>query len=62
MTACLIEHFSMLEDPRIDRNKCHELIDIIVLSVSAMASGADGWKASRILVKPNWRGYASLSH
>ena len=33
MTACLIEHFSTLEDPRIDRNKCHELIDIIVLAV-----------------------------
>ena len=45
MTACLIEHFSPLEDPRIDRNKRYELIDIIVLAVSAMASGADGWEA-----------------
>ena len=26
----LIEHFSKLEDPRIDRNKKHELIDVIV--------------------------------
>ncbi len=45
MTACLIEHFSPLNDPRIDRKKLHKLIDIIVLSVSAMASGADGWEA-----------------
>lgn len=45
MTACLIEHFSALEDPRIERNKSHALIDIIVLTVSAMASGADGWEA-----------------
>lgn len=45
MTACLIEHFSSLEDPRIERNKSHALIDIIVLTVSAMASGADGWEA-----------------
>ena len=29
----LIEHFSKLEDPRVDRNKKHELIDIIVLGV-----------------------------
>ena len=45
VTACLIEHFSPLGDPRIDRKKPHKLIDIIVLSVSAMASGADGWEA-----------------
>ncbi|NOX42482.1 MAG: ISAs1 family transposase [Gammaproteobacteria bacterium] len=45
MTACLIEHFSPLDDPRINRNKSHALIDIIILTVSAMASGADGWEA-----------------
>jgi hypothetical protein len=45
VTASLIEHFSALEDPRIDRNKSHALIDIIVLAVSAMASGANGWEA-----------------
>ena len=45
MTASLIEHFTSLEDPRIDRNKFHELFDIIVLTVCAMASGADGWEA-----------------
>ncbi len=28
--ASLIEHFSKLEDPRVDRNKKHELIDVIV--------------------------------
>ena len=45
MTANLIEHFALLEDPRIDRNKSHALIDIIVLTVCAVASGADGWEA-----------------
>ena len=39
----LIEHFSKLEDPRVDRNKKHELIDVIVLCVSAVLSGAEGW-------------------
>lgn len=45
MTASLIEHFSPLEDPRIERNKLHSLIDIVTLTVCAVASGADGWEA-----------------
>ena len=45
MTTDLIEHFSSLEDPRIDRNKSHALLDIIVLAICAVASGADGWEA-----------------
>ena len=39
----LIEHFSELEDPRVERNKKHELIDVIVLCVCAVVSGAEGW-------------------
>lgn len=45
MTASIIDHFSTLKDPRIERRKQHKLIDIIVLTVSAVASGADGWEA-----------------
>jgi len=45
VTASLVEHFSSLEDPRIERNKCHALVDIIVLTVCAVASGANGWEA-----------------
>ena len=45
MTASIIEHFSLLKDPRIERNKKHELIDIIVLSFCAVCSGANGWEA-----------------
>ena len=39
----LIEHFSKLQDPRVDRNKKHELIDVIVLCVCAVLSGGEGW-------------------
>ena len=39
----LIEHFSKLEDPRVERNKKYELIDVIVLCVCAVLSGAEGW-------------------
>lgn len=45
MKPDLIEHFSSLPDHRIDRNKSHMLIDIIVLVICAVASGANGWEA-----------------
>lgn len=39
----LVECFSELEDPRIERSKKHSLIDIIVISLSAVIAGARGW-------------------
>lgn len=40
----IIDHFTELEDPRIDRHKRHSLIDIIVLTVCAVVSGAETWE------------------
>ncbi|CAD7856813.1 MAG: hypothetical protein, partial [Olavius algarvensis Gamma 1 endosymbiont] len=34
------EHFSKLEDPRIDRNKRHNLLDIVLLVICGVTSGA----------------------
>ncbi len=65
MSASLIEHFSSLEDPRIERNKRHMLIDIIMLSVSTIASGAEGWEAIEDFGKDklNWlRQYVALEN
>jgi hypothetical protein len=45
MGASLLEHFAVLKDPRIDRHKRHELLDILVLVVSAVCSHAKGWEA-----------------
>lgn len=39
----ITEHFSTLEDPRIDRTRRHDLMDIIVLAICAVICGADGW-------------------
>jgi predicted transposase YbfD/YdcC len=39
----LVEHFSNVTDPRIDRTKRHKLIDILVISICATICGADGW-------------------
>lgn len=47
MGASIIEHFGKLRDPRIERHKKHRLEDIIVLSICAVLSGAEGWEAIR---------------
>jgi len=41
----LLESFSSLEDPRIERNRKHQLLDIIMLTLCAVISGAEGWEA-----------------
>ena len=44
-TAHLIDHFSQVPDPRLDRKKRHYLIDILVISICAGICGADDWVA-----------------
>jgi predicted transposase YbfD/YdcC len=36
-------HFADLEDPRIDRTRLHNLMDILVIAICAVICGADGW-------------------
>jgi predicted transposase YbfD/YdcC len=40
----LIEHFSSITDPRIDRTKRHNLIDILVIAICAIICGAESWE------------------
>ena len=42
--ADFMSHFSIIEDPRIERCKKHKLLDILFLTVSAVLSGARGWE------------------
>jgi len=42
-TAAISDHFARLEDPRIERTKLHELLDIIVIALCAIICGADDW-------------------
>ena len=39
----ITEHFSTLSDPRIQPKTYHKLIDIIVITLCAVISGADNW-------------------
>jgi predicted transposase YbfD/YdcC len=40
----LVEHFSNITDPRIDRTKRHKLIDVLVIAICATICGAEGWE------------------
>ena len=44
MGTSILEHFSTLEDPRIERGKDHQLLDIVVLAICAVVIGAEGWE------------------
>lgn len=41
----LLDHFTNLTDPRIDRTKDHKLIDIVAIAICGMLCGADNWVA-----------------
>ncbi len=45
MSASILEHFTSLVDPRIERRKRHALADIVLLTICAVVSGANGWEA-----------------
>jgi predicted transposase YbfD/YdcC len=42
-SAALLEQFKGLEDPRVERTREYELLDIILIAVCAVISGADDW-------------------
>ena len=41
--GAIMEYFKALEDPRIDRCKRHQLLDIITIAICAVICGADSW-------------------
>jgi len=45
MTSSIEEHFSQLEDPRVEGNQPHGFVDILILVICAVSSGAEGWEA-----------------
>ncbi|MDP1771796.1 MAG: ISAs1 family transposase [Methylobacter sp.] len=55
-TPSIIHHFSSIEDPRVNRQKKHQLQDIFFISICAMICGADNWVAVEEfgLAKKEW--------
>jgi predicted transposase YbfD/YdcC len=54
--TALVEHFSRITDPRVDRTKRHKLIDILVIAICATICGADGWEEFELFgqAKQQW--------
>jgi len=42
-TPSIIHHFSSIADPRVNRQKKHQLQDIFFISICAIICGADNW-------------------
>ncbi len=57
--------FATVEDPRINRSKRHQLMDILFINVAATPTGADGPRdiADFTREKPDWcRRFVPLEH
>ena len=39
----VVEHFAGLVDPRVERAKRHELLDLVVITIRGVICGADNW-------------------
>src|SRR5215471_18314406 len=39
----LIEHFAYLDDPRVERTRLHQLLDMVVIAICAVIAGAESW-------------------
>ncbi len=44
MSASFIKHFDAIVDPSIELCKKHNLLDILLLGISAVISGYEGWE------------------
>jgi predicted transposase YbfD/YdcC len=39
----IAHHFALMTDPRIDRSRLHELLDIVAIAICAVVAGAESW-------------------
>jgi hypothetical protein len=43
--SCLEQYFGQIPDPRVERTRAHQLLDIIAIALLAVLAGADSWVA-----------------
>ena len=51
VNASIIKHFQTLEDPRIERTKKHNLLDILVIAVCTLLTGGEGFQDMELFGK-----------
>lgn len=61
----IVEHFKKIPDPRIDRQKRHELIDVIVITIFAVICGCESWEEIELFgkIRKKWlKRFLELPH
>jgi predicted transposase YbfD/YdcC len=51
VNASIVEHFRTLEDPRIERTKKHNLLDILVIALCTLLTGGEGFQDMELFGK-----------
>ncbi len=55
VASCLhgtvVDNFSSMVDPRVERTKRHKLLDIIFIAIAGAVCGADNWKAIEVFAR-----------
>lgn len=56
LQSCLEHYFGQIPDPRVERTRAHQLLDIIAIALFAVLSGANSWVAIEIYgnAKRSW--------
>lgn len=49
--ATIVDHFAQLPDPRVDRTRRHELMDMLVIALCGVICGADDWVSIELFGK-----------
>ena len=65
VNASIVEHFRTLEDPRIERTKKHNLLDILVIALCTLLTGGEGFQDMELFGKSKraWlQTFLSLPH
>ena len=59
-TAALVEQFSMIEDPRIERSKKYPLVNILVFSFVSILAGQESWYQMQIFCEETLEWFAEF--
>ena len=60
--APIVEYFAALKDPRIDRSKRHNLLDIVTIAICGTICGADNWVDIELFGKCKEEGSSGPHH
>ena len=58
----ILDHFDDLDDPRVERTRRHQLVDILAIAICAAICGADSWVHDRNSGQAgaSWNGLSNL--